>query len=68
MLVLSRKVGEEIIVNGNVTIRIVAGKGNRVAIAIDAPPEVSILRGELQEEREEEYRIVFPDRTQRQSA
>ncbi|MEO8498826.1 MAG: carbon storage regulator, partial [Planctomycetota bacterium] len=47
MLVLSRRQGEEIIIDGRITVVITQLKGGRVRVAIDAPPEVSILRGEL---------------------
>lgn len=47
MLVLSRKVGEEFVIDGNIRVRIVATKGGRTRLAIDAPREVRIIRGEL---------------------
>ena len=48
MLVLSRRQGEEIIIDGRITVVISELKGGRVRVAIKAPPEVSILRGELE--------------------
>jgi carbon storage regulator CsrA len=51
MLVLSRKTGERLLV-GNATIVIKAINGNRVQIAIEAPPEIRILRGEVKPNRE----------------
>ncbi len=47
MLVLSRKVGESIHIGNDVQIVITAVKGGRIQIAIEAPREVSIRRGEL---------------------
>lgn len=47
MLVLSRKQGESIRINDNITINIVSVGPGRVKIAIDAPQNVTILRGEL---------------------
>lgn len=47
MLVLSRKQGESIRINDNITINIVSVGPGRVKIAIDAPQDVTILRGEL---------------------
>jgi carbon storage regulator len=46
MLVLSRKEEEAIIV-GNVRITIVAVRGGRVKVGINAPKEVQIVREEL---------------------
>ena len=47
MLVLSRKTGERIHLGDDVVITITKIAGNRVAIGIEAPREVSIRRGEL---------------------
>ena len=47
MLVLSRKQGESIRINDNITIKIVNVGEGRVRIAIDAPSNVTILREEL---------------------
>lgn len=49
MLVLSRKPGEKILIGDNITVTVVEVVGNRVRIALDAPPHVSILRSELVE-------------------
>ena len=47
MLVLSRKQGESIRINDNITVKIVNVGQGRVRIAIDAPSNVTILREEL---------------------
>lgn len=49
MLVLSRKVGEEIVIAGNVWIRVTAVQGDRVRLGISAPLTVNIQRRELLE-------------------
>ena len=48
MLVLSRKVGERIHVGDNIVLEIRRIAGNRVTLALEAPREVRILRGELE--------------------
>jgi carbon storage regulator len=48
MLVLTRRVGEKIVVGGDVVITVKKVSGNRVAIGIEAPAETRILRGELE--------------------
>jgi carbon storage regulator CsrA len=48
MLVLTRKVGERIIIGENVMIEVRRVAGNRVTLALDAPRKVRILRGELE--------------------
>ena len=47
MLVLSRKAGESLYIGDGITVSITSISGGRVKLAIDAPPEVPILRGEL---------------------
>ncbi|MGH2487823.1 MAG: carbon storage regulator, partial [Ktedonobacterales bacterium] len=40
MLVLRRKAGEAIVLNGVITIHVLAVEGERVKLGISAPPEV----------------------------
>jgi carbon storage regulator len=47
MLVLRRKVGESIILDGVISVSVLAVEGERVKIGISAPPEVTIVREEL---------------------
>ena len=47
MLVLSRKVGEKIVIDGNITLQVVKIQGNRITLGIHAPSDVKVLRGEL---------------------
>ena len=56
MLILSRRVNESIIVNGDITFTILAIRGNQIRIGIEAPPEVTIVRDELLERDREEDR------------
>ncbi len=48
MLVLSRKAGERIQIGDNVTLIVQRISGNRVALGIEAPDDVKIIRGELE--------------------
>ena len=47
MLVLSRKAGEKLVIDGNITLQIIKIQGNRITLGIEAPANVKILRGEL---------------------
>ena len=47
MLVLSRKVGEEIIIDGCIRVIIKKVKFNQVSIGIEAPRDVPVYRQEL---------------------
>jgi carbon storage regulator len=51
MLVLTRCVGEEIVIAGNIRVTVVAVNGERVRIGVTAPPSVRIDRLEIHERR-----------------
>ncbi|MCE9533042.1 MAG: carbon storage regulator [Planctomycetes bacterium] len=53
MLVLSRRPGEEIIIDGNIRVTVVSVKGDRVRIGIAAPASVSVDRAEVHARRAE---------------
>ena len=53
MLVLSRKIGEKLIIGDNITVVVSRVAGNRVTLGIEAPHEVRIVRGELHFDLEE---------------
>ena len=48
MLVLSRKVGEKLMIGDGIVITVNRIVGQRVSIGIEAPPHVRIVRGELE--------------------
>jgi len=47
MLVLRRKVGESIILDGVISVSVLAVEGERVKIGITAPAEITSVREEL---------------------
>jgi len=47
MLVLSRKVGEEILIGDGITVKVLSVHGDKVRIGLVAPAETRVLRGEL---------------------
>jgi carbon storage regulator len=49
MLVLSRKVGERILIGENISVTVVRITGGAVRIGVEAPPELTVIRHELQE-------------------
>jgi len=51
MLVLSRKVGEEIIIGDDIHVTVVAVQGDKVRIGITAPKEVAVDRQEIHDKR-----------------
>lgn len=79
MLVLSRKVGQKLVIDDKITIVVHRVSGNRVRLAIEAPDDVRVLRGELQEtrngflsdrekhHRDEEFPVIFSERKAREA-
>ena len=47
MLVRRRKAGEALVINGAVTVTVLAVEGERVKLGVIAPEQVVVLRGEL---------------------
>lgn len=47
MLILTRKVGESLLIGDNVSITVLSVRGNQVKIGVDAPKDVSVHREEI---------------------
>jgi carbon storage regulator len=47
MLVLTRRIGEEIVIAGNIHVTVIALQGNKVRLGIQAPESVRVDRGEV---------------------
>ncbi|MFO1469175.1 MAG: carbon storage regulator CsrA [Steroidobacteraceae bacterium] len=56
MLILTRRVGETVMIGNEVTVTVLGVKGNQVRIGVNAPKDVSVHREEIYEriKREEE--------------
>lgn len=52
MLVLSRKLNEEIVIDGEITVKVTSIEGRRVQLGIQAPKDISINRREIHDEIE----------------
>ena len=51
MLVLGRKPGEYVMIGDNIKVKVIKGDNGDLRLAIDAPKEVTITRGEVYEKQ-----------------
>jgi carbon storage regulator len=47
VLVLTRRIGEKIVIGDNVTVTILGAKGNHIRIGIEAPRDIQVNREEI---------------------
>lgn len=47
MLILTRRVGETLVIGDDVTVTVLGVKGNQVRLGVNAPKEVSVHREEI---------------------
>ena len=73
MLVFSRKTGQEIVIDGAISLKVLAVEGNKIRIGINAPDSVSVDRREVHDRRAEfaaelERRVHYVPVEQRRSS
>ena len=56
MLILTRRIGEKLVIDDNVIITIMGAKGNQIRIGIEAPRDVQVHREEI-------YQRILRERT-----
>ena len=57
MLILTRKVGETVLIGKNIRIMVVQVRGKQVRLGIEAPPDLLVLRAEEKPDSEKKPEV-----------
>ena len=61
MLILTRRVGETVMIGEDVTVTVLGVKGNQVRIGVNAPREIAVHREEIFDRIKREEGVDGPD-------
>jgi carbon storage regulator len=67
MLVLTRKLGETIVIGDDIVIKVVDIHGKQIRLGIEAPTEISIFRGEIYDRIQEENKKAQKENKHKQN-
>lgn len=62
MLILTRRVGESVVIGGDVTVSVLGVKGNQARLGVNAPRDVAVHREEIHERIKREQAAVEAER------
>ncbi|MCP2239202.1 carbon storage regulator CsrA [Thermoanaerobacterium thermosaccharolyticum] len=63
MLILTRKIGQSLIIGDDIEVKVVSIDGENIKIGINAPKNVSVVRKELLEVKDENKKAVLIDKS-----
>ncbi|MCZ0952176.1 MAG: carbon storage regulator CsrA [Rhodospirillaceae bacterium] len=58
MLILTRRIGESVVIGGDVRVTLLGVKGNQARLGVDAPKDIAVHREEIHERIEREQTAV----------
>ena len=58
MLILTRRVGESVVIGGDVTVTVLGVKGNQARLGVNAPRDIAVHREEIHERIKREQAAV----------
>ena len=62
MLILTRRVGESVVIGGDVTVTVLGVKGNQARLGVNAPRDIAVHREEIHKRIEREQAALDAER------